>query len=84
MSDELERRLADPSVPPIDVGALRSRLATRAADAGLLDVAYGVVDSPLGPLTVIVTPRGLVRLSSTSLSNISSGGGETALLVVDA
>jgi hypothetical protein len=27
---------------------------------------------------------GLVRLSSTSLSNISSGGGETALLVVDA
>lgn len=63
MSDELERRLADPSVPPIDVGALRSGLATRAADAGLLDVAYGVVDSPLGPLTVIVTPRGLVRLS---------------------
>jgi uncharacterized circularly permuted ATP-grasp superfamily protein len=26
---------------------------------------------------------GLVRLSSTSLSNVSSGGGETALLVVD-
>ena len=35
----------------------------RAAEAGLLDVAYGVLDSPLGPLTVMVTPRGLVRLS---------------------
>jgi methylated-DNA-[protein]-cysteine S-methyltransferase len=29
----------------------------------LLDVAYGSYDSPLGPLTVFVTPRGLVRLS---------------------
>jgi hypothetical protein len=26
---------------------------------------------------------GLVRLSSSSLSNVSSGGGETALLVLD-
>src|SRR6187397_1095779 len=63
MTDELERRLADPAVPPLDVGALRARVAARAADAGLLDVAYGVLDSPLGPLTVMVTPRGLVRIS---------------------
>jgi len=63
MTDELERRLGDPGVPSIDVGALRASLAMRAAEAGLLDVAYGVLDSPLGPLTVMVTPRGLVRLS---------------------
>jgi methylated-DNA-[protein]-cysteine S-methyltransferase len=42
---------------------MRGRLARRAADAGLLDVAYGTADSPLGPLTVMVTRRGLVRLS---------------------
>ena len=38
-------------------------LAARAAQEGLLDVAYAQVDSPLGPLTVAVTPRGLVRLA---------------------
>ena len=63
MTDELERRLAGPPTPPLDVGAMRARLAKRAADEGLLDVAYGILDSPLGPLTVMVTPRGLVRLS---------------------
>lgn len=39
------------------------RLAAAAAREGLLDVAYAQVDSPLGPLTVAVTPRGLVRLA---------------------
>ena len=38
-------------------------LARRAADAGLLDVAYATTDSPMGELTVFVTPRGLVRLA---------------------
>lgn len=63
MSDELERELGAASVPELDVEAFRTRLATDAAGAGLLDVAYGVADSPLGPLTAFVTPRGLVRLS---------------------
>ena len=63
MTDDLERRLGEPGVPPLDLGALRVRLAGDAADAGLLDVAYGILDSPLGPLAVMVTPRGLVRLS---------------------
>jgi len=40
-----------------------SALAERAARAGLLDVAYGELDSPLGPLLVAVTDRGLVRLA---------------------
>jgi methylated-DNA-[protein]-cysteine S-methyltransferase len=38
-------------------------ISDRAADEGLLDVAYTSVDSPLGKLTVAATPRGLVRLS---------------------
>ena len=63
MTDELGRRLAATPVPPLDVHGFHARLAARAANAGLLDVAYGVLDSPLGPLTVIVTTRGLVRLS---------------------
>jgi methylated-DNA-[protein]-cysteine S-methyltransferase len=63
MPDDLERRLAASAAPALDLDALRSRLARRAADEGLLDVAYGTCESPLGTLTVIVTPRGLVRLS---------------------
>jgi methylated-DNA-[protein]-cysteine S-methyltransferase len=63
MTDELERRLGAASVPPLDLAALRQRLAHRAAEERLLDVAYGIHESPLGPLTVMVTPRGLVRLS---------------------
>jgi methylated-DNA-[protein]-cysteine S-methyltransferase len=39
------------------------RLADRADEEGLLDVAYATVDSPYGPLLVAATPRGLVKLS---------------------
>jgi len=38
-------------------------LAARAANEGLVDVAYTQVDSPLGPLTVAATARGLVRVA---------------------
>jgi methylated-DNA-[protein]-cysteine S-methyltransferase len=40
-------------------------LSTRADEEGLLDVAYASVDSPLGPLVVAATPKGLVRISYT-------------------
>lgn len=64
MTDELVRRLADTTAgTALDLGRLRGELARRAADEGLLDVAYGTYDSPLGPLTLFVTPRGLLRLS---------------------
>jgi methylated-DNA-[protein]-cysteine S-methyltransferase len=39
------------------------RFARRAARAGLVDVAYTQVDSPLGPLTLAATERGLVTLA---------------------
>jgi methylated-DNA-[protein]-cysteine S-methyltransferase len=64
MTDDLEARLAGASPGQrLDLEGLRRAIARRAADAGLLDVAYATHDSPLGPLTVIVTPRGLLRLS---------------------
>jgi methylated-DNA-[protein]-cysteine S-methyltransferase len=44
-----------------DAGA--EALAERAAAEGLLDVAYSTVDSPLGPLMIAATPRGIVRVS---------------------
>ena len=52
------------SLPAVPTG-LDAALAERAAAEGLLDVAYASVDSPLGPLLVAATPRGLVRLAYT-------------------
>jgi methylated-DNA-[protein]-cysteine S-methyltransferase len=52
--------LPDSPAPELD-----RRLADRAAAEGLLDVAYATVDSPLGPLVVAATPRGLVRVAYT-------------------
>ena len=49
-------------------GDLASRLAARAAEEGLLDVAYASVDSPLGELTVAMTPAGLVRVAYSDYS----------------
>jgi methylated-DNA-[protein]-cysteine S-methyltransferase len=39
------------------------RLADRAVDEGLLDVAYTTFDSPFGPLLIATTGRGLVKVS---------------------
>jgi methylated-DNA-[protein]-cysteine S-methyltransferase len=38
------------------------RLTSRAAEEGLLDVAYTISDSPFGPLLLAQTPHGLVRV----------------------
>jgi methylated-DNA-[protein]-cysteine S-methyltransferase len=38
------------------------RLTERAAEEGLLDVAYATTDSPFGPLLLAQTPRGVVRI----------------------
>ena len=50
-------------LPPEVPAELRQRLEDRAAREGLLDVSYAEVDSPIGPLAVASTPRGLVRLA---------------------
>jgi methylated-DNA-[protein]-cysteine S-methyltransferase len=47
----------------LDVARLHAELARRADRAGLLDVAYRTVDSPIGPLLLAATPEGLVRVA---------------------
>jgi methylated-DNA-[protein]-cysteine S-methyltransferase len=40
-----------------------------ATRAGLLDVAYATLDSPLGPLLLAATPRGLVKVAYLDSEN---------------
>jgi methylated-DNA-[protein]-cysteine S-methyltransferase len=63
--NELERALRSASLPPGDAGAAAAtgKLLARAEDEGLLEVAYGSVESPFGDLLAAVTRRGLLRLS---------------------
>ena len=51
---------------PSDAGTLarlRLRLEQSAEAEGLLDVAYTTIDSPVGPLLLAATPKGLVRVA---------------------
>jgi methylated-DNA-[protein]-cysteine S-methyltransferase len=63
---ELERALTSPPAAELDAEQLMASLGPRAEAAGLVDVAYGSMDSPLGELLVAVTPRGVVRVSYVS------------------
>ncbi|MGI8693661.1 MAG: methylated-DNA--[protein]-cysteine S-methyltransferase [Geodermatophilaceae bacterium] len=45
---------------------LHARLTAAAAAAGVLDVAYRTVDSPVGTLLLAATEKGLVRVAFTS------------------
>ncbi|MEX2196678.1 MAG: methylated-DNA--[protein]-cysteine S-methyltransferase [Thermoleophilaceae bacterium] len=78
---ELERMLrrADGDDDAAAAAAAR-RFAAVAGDAGLVDVAYGTVGSPLGDLTVAVTRRGLVRVAYPD-RDIDGVLGELARLV---
>ena len=60
---ELERRLARPALPDLDPARVSVELARRAEAEGLLDVAWSTLDTPLGPIAVFVTRRGLVRVA---------------------
>lgn len=50
-------------VPDETLDALRSRLVQRAGEAGLVDVAYRTIDTPVGPLLLAATGQGLVRIA---------------------
>ncbi|MEO5902155.1 MAG: methylated-DNA--[protein]-cysteine S-methyltransferase [Ilumatobacteraceae bacterium] len=54
---------AFPSPPVTELAALRARLAIDADRAGLLDVAYRIVDSPFGALLVAATTVGVARIA---------------------
>lgn len=58
-----------------DLARLRGLLADRADEAGLLDVAYRVLASPVGDLFVAATARGLVRIDF-----VDAGGGLDAVV----
>ena len=51
---------------PDDTGTLsrlRDKLGLAAEAEGLLDIAYTTIDSPVGPLLLAATPRGLLRVA---------------------
>ncbi|MFJ1755465.1 methylated-DNA--[protein]-cysteine S-methyltransferase [Kitasatospora sp. NPDC088134] len=60
--DELTDLLSTPQDAAV-LERLHRRLEAEADDAGLVDVAYTTVDSPVGPLLLAATPRGLVRVA---------------------
>jgi methylated-DNA-[protein]-cysteine S-methyltransferase len=51
---------------PGDLRRLRTRLAAAAQRDGILDIAYRIVDSPVGPLLLAATEAGLVRVAFAS------------------
>jgi methylated-DNA-[protein]-cysteine S-methyltransferase len=63
--NDLEQALTKAKLPAGDAGAAAAagRFIARAEDEGLLEVAYGSVESPFGDLLAAATPRGLLRLS---------------------
>ncbi len=69
--DDLERILAESAATSAELPSIDAA----AAAAGLLDVAYATLDSPVGQLLVAVTPRGLVRIAY-----LDSSGDEDAAL----
>ncbi|GAA1839792.1 methylated-DNA--[protein]-cysteine S-methyltransferase [Pseudonocardia ailaonensis] len=54
---------------PVEADVLRRlhrRLEREAEEAGIVDVAYTTIDSPLGKLLLAATPKGIVRLAYAS------------------
>lgn len=60
-----ERDLADDLFPvdSADLATLQARLAVTAEEHGLLDIAYRTLDTPIGPLLLAATTKGLVRVA---------------------
>jgi methylated-DNA-[protein]-cysteine S-methyltransferase len=57
------------ALPAVDDGVnrrLHRRLVDAANAAGLLDVAYRTIDTPVGTLLLAATPKGLVRVAYAS------------------
>lgn len=69
-----ELRADGPATARVVAGRLHERLVAGADAAGLLDVAYRTLDSPLGPLLLAATPVGVVRIAF-------EGEGHDAVLV---
>ena len=67
VNDDLVRDLARITEPTPDaMAALHARLAAAAERDGILDVAYRVLDTPVGQLLLAATEHGLVRVAYAS------------------
>jgi methylated-DNA-[protein]-cysteine S-methyltransferase len=60
VTTDIEQQLREAA---LDLPGDAPAIAERAAREGLVDVAYASVESPLGPLVLAATPKGLVRVS---------------------
>jgi methylated-DNA-[protein]-cysteine S-methyltransferase len=58
-----QRREQPFSVTEAELAGLAARLAHRAEEEDLMEVAYRIVDSPVGRLLLAATDRGLVRVA---------------------
>ncbi len=63
MTDESDLLRNLPALDDETSRRLHALLERAAGEAGLLDVAYRTVDSPVGPLLLAATERGLVRVA---------------------
>jgi methylated-DNA-[protein]-cysteine S-methyltransferase len=63
---EISRLTALTAPDPATMGRLHRRLEQSAEQAGILDIAYTTLDSPVGPLLLAATERGLVRVAYAS------------------
>jgi methylated-DNA-[protein]-cysteine S-methyltransferase len=63
VDDALAQELRDAAARLPGESLCDAHLAEHADAAGLLDVGYATVDSPVGPLLVAATPAGVVRVS---------------------
>ncbi len=63
MNHEADLLQALPAVTEAELAVLQDRLADRAAAAGVLDVAYRTLDTPVGTLLLAATEAGLIRVA---------------------
>jgi methylated-DNA-[protein]-cysteine S-methyltransferase len=66
MTNERDLFAALPAIDDEVNGRLHRRLVDAASAAGLLDVAYRTLDTPVGALLLAATPTGLVRVAYPS------------------
>lgn len=78
MTGDLERELREAHTEAPDLTRLTAAVADRAEAEGLLDVAYARADSPLGPLLLAATDRGLARVAYITYASEDEVLGELA------
>ena len=63
ISDEQLRAAIGDAGAGLDMESAKDALLARAESEGLVDVAYGTVDSPFGEMLVVGTERGILRVA---------------------